>query len=85
MRARRWSCSASNCRSTTARNTARRFVRCIGTRPAKFNVPLVPFLLDGVAQDPKLMQDDGMHPLAAGEPKVFENVWPTIATAVGTK
>jgi acyl-CoA thioesterase I len=51
----------------------------------EFNVPLVPFLLDGVAQDPKLMQDDGMHPLAAGEPKVLENVWPTLRTALGAK
>lgn len=51
----------------------------------EFNVPLVPFLLDGVAQDPKLMQDDGMHPLAAGEPKVLDNVWPTLKTAIGAK
>ncbi|MFC4762410.1 arylesterase [Dyella koreensis] len=36
---------------------------------------LVPFLLDGVALDPKLMQDDGLHPTAAGEPKVLDNVW----------
>jgi acyl-CoA thioesterase-1 len=51
----------------------------------EFNVSLVPFLLDGVALDPKLMQDDGMHPLAAGEPKVLENVWPTLRTAIGAK
>jgi len=49
----------------------------------EFNVPLVPFLLDGVALDPKLMQDDGMHPLAAGEPRVLENVWPAVKTALG--
>lgn len=36
---------------------------------------LVPFLLDGVALDPKLMQDDGLHPTAAGEPRVLDNVW----------
>jgi acyl-CoA thioesterase-1 len=36
---------------------------------------LVPFLLDGVALDPKLMQDDGLHPVAAGEPKVLDTVW----------
>jgi acyl-CoA thioesterase I len=48
----------------------------------EFNVPLVPFLLDGVATDPKLMQDDGMHPLAAAEPKVLDNVWPTVAAAL---
>lgn len=36
---------------------------------------LVPFLLDGVALDPALMQEDGLHPTAAGEPKVVETVW----------
>ena len=39
------------------------------------HVALVPFLLDGVALDPALMQDDGMHPTAAGEPRVLRNVW----------
>jgi acyl-CoA thioesterase I len=51
----------------------------------EFNVPLVPFLLDGVALDPTLMQDDGLHPLAAGEPKVLDNVWPTLKTATGVE
>lgn len=36
---------------------------------------LVPFLLEGVALDPALMQDDGLHPVAKGEPIVLENVW----------
>ena len=36
---------------------------------------LVPFLLEGVATDASLMQDDGLHPTAAGEPKVLDNVW----------
>jgi acyl-CoA thioesterase-1 len=51
----------------------------------EFNAPLVPFLLEGVALDPKLMQEDGLHPLAAGEPKVLENVWPAIVGVVGGK
>jgi len=45
---------------------------------AEFNLPLVPFLLDGVALDPDLMQDDGLHPKAEGEPKVLDNVWPVL-------
>lgn len=45
----------------------------------EFNVPLVPFLLEGVATDPKLMQDDGLHPLAAAEPRVLDTVWPVLA------
>jgi acyl-CoA thioesterase-1 len=36
---------------------------------------LVPFLLDGVALDPALMQDDGLHPVATAEPKVLDTVW----------
>jgi acyl-CoA thioesterase-1 len=45
----------------------------------EFNAPLVPFLLEGVATDPKLMQDDGLHPLAAAEPRVLDTVWPVLA------
>ena len=39
------------------------------------HVALLPFLLDGVALNPALMQDDGLHPVAAGEPRVLANVW----------
>lgn len=50
----------------------------------EFNVPLVPFLLRGVADDEKLMQDDGLHPLPAAEPKVLDNVWPLLLAALGS-
>ncbi|MFC5740250.1 arylesterase [Dyella tabacisoli] len=36
---------------------------------------LVPFLLQGVALDPAMMQNDGLHPVAAGEPMVLDTVW----------
>jgi acyl-CoA thioesterase-1 len=42
---------------------------------AEQRLPFVPFLLDGVALDPQLMQEDGYHPRAEGEPHVLENVW----------
>jgi acyl-CoA thioesterase I len=45
---------------------------------AEFNLPLVPFLLEGIALDPDLMQDDGLHPKAAAQPRVLENVWPAV-------
>ena len=41
----------------------------------QFHLPLVPFLLDRVALHPDLMQSDGLHPDAEGEPLVLENVW----------
>ncbi|MES9877137.1 MAG: arylesterase [Candidatus Sedimenticola sp. PURPLELP] len=39
-------------------------------------VPLVPFFLDGVADRPELMQQDGLHPTAEGQPTMLDNVWP---------
>lgn len=45
----------------------------------RFHVPLVPFLLARVALRPDLMQDDGLHPRAAGEPLVLATVWPAVA------
>lgn len=38
-------------------------------------IPWVPFLLDGVAAHSALMQPDGLHPNAAGQAKVLDNVW----------
>jgi acyl-CoA thioesterase-1 len=46
---------------------------------AKAKVPLVPFILEGFALDPHYMQADGIHPNAAGQPKVLENVWPSLS------
>jgi acyl-CoA thioesterase I len=39
----------------------------------------VPFLLEGVALTPALMQEDGIHPNGAGQPRLLENVWPVLA------
>jgi acyl-CoA thioesterase-1 len=47
------------------------------------HAPLVPFLLDGIALDPKLMQPDGLHPTAAAQPRVLANVWPVLAPMLG--
>ncbi|MEO5560986.1 MAG: arylesterase [Dokdonella sp.] len=49
----------------------------------EINVPLVPFLLDGVALDPALMQDDGLHPKAAAEPRVLKNIWDVLGPMLG--
>lgn len=40
-----------------------------------YDLPLLPFLLDGVAGRPELTQDDGLHPNAAAQGKVLDNVW----------
>ena len=43
---------------------------------AQYHLPLVPFLLEKVALNPALMQEDGLHPNAQGEPPVLDTVWP---------
>ena len=45
---------------------------------------LVPFLLDGVALDPKLMQPDGLHPTSVAQPRVLANVWAKLAPMLAT-
>jgi acyl-CoA thioesterase-1 len=46
---------------------------------ARFDVTLIEFLLDGVALAPNLLQADSIHPNAAGQAVVFENVWDVLA------
>lgn len=43
------------------------------------NTGLIPFLMDGVAAVDELMQDDGLHPKAEGQPGLLENVWPILS------
>ncbi|HEU5321362.1 MAG TPA: arylesterase [Methylomirabilota bacterium] len=42
----------------------------------KARVPLMPFLLDGVAADSRALQPDGLHPNAAGHQVIAEKLWP---------
>jgi acyl-CoA thioesterase-1 len=39
------------------------------------SVPLVPFFLEGVADRPEWMQQDGIHPTGQGQPTMLEHVW----------
>ncbi|MEE4297998.1 MAG: arylesterase [Pseudomonadales bacterium] len=50
---------------------------------AQTGVQFVPFLLDGVATDASLMQEDGIHPTAAAQPLLLENLWPSLAPLLG--
>ncbi len=44
----------------------------------KLKVPLVPFLLDQVAGNVILTQSDGLHPTAAAQQRILDNVWPAL-------
>jgi acyl-CoA thioesterase I len=41
----------------------------------KYNVPLVPFVMNGVLGNPDLISDDGVHPNAAGARYIADTIW----------
>lgn len=45
-------------------------------------VTLMPFLLEGVAADPHLLQPDGLHPNAAGHMIIADRLWPYLRPLV---
>ena len=45
-------------------------------------IPLIPFLLDGVAGIPELNLEDGIHPTPEGHEIVRDNVWSVLKTVV---
>jgi acyl-CoA thioesterase I len=48
----------------------------------KFDVPLIPFFLEGVTGKPALNQADGIHPTAEGYKIVVETVYPYVVEAI---
>lgn len=44
--------------------------------------PLVPFMLEGVADKPALFQQDRLHPTAAAHPIILANIWPQFANLI---
>ena len=47
-----------------------------------YDVPLYPFFLDGVAGQPGLRLEDGLHPNAKGVDQMVERILPTVEKAI---
>jgi len=61
------------------------FGRAYGEIAQKYHLPLVPFLLEKVALDAALMQEDGLHPNAAAQPIILDTVWPHLKPLLKNK
>lgn len=48
----------------------------------ELKAPLVPFMLEGVAQEASMFQADRLHPLATAHPIILANIWPTFSTLI---
>ena len=48
----------------------------------KYQIPLVPFILNGVLGNPRMVQDDHVHPNAAGAAAMARTIWPYLQPLV---
>ena len=51
----------------------------------QYDAALVPFLLDGVAADPALNLEDGIHPNAAGHRRLARTVWEVLGPVLAAR
>lgn len=50
----------------------------------RYGTAFVPLLLEPIATDRAMFQDDNMHPTAAAQPILLEHVWPALQPLLGT-
>ena len=50
---------------------------------AASEIVFVPFILEGVALEPGMVQADGIHPTAAAQPRMLDNVWEGLGPVIG--
>ena len=56
-------------------NYAAQFQNAFSDVAKRQNAPLVAFLLEGIATEPKLFQADNLHPTAEAQPLLLDNIW----------
>jgi acyl-CoA thioesterase-1 len=54
------------------------FAQVFASLAEEKQVAFVPFFLEGVGGVPDMMQRDGIHPTAAAQSLLLENLWPTL-------
>jgi acyl-CoA thioesterase-1 len=55
-----------------------RFQETFEAAAATAGARVTPFILDGVALEPGMMQADGIHPTAEAQALILDNVWPQL-------
>lgn len=63
----------------------RRFEALFAEVARQQNVTLVPFMLQGFAENRNLFQSDGIHPTAEAQPRVLENIYRRLQPMLATR
>jgi acyl-CoA thioesterase-1 len=61
---------------------ANAFHRVFAEVAEAFDAPLTPFLLEGVALTPGMMQSDGVHPTRVAQPLLLDNAWAALSQLI---
>jgi len=64
---------------------AREFEAAFVEVAARHRVALVPYILKGVGERRELMQEDNIHPTAAAQPRILDNIWPRLEPLLETR
>ncbi|KQN69321.1 GDSL family lipase [Duganella sp. Leaf61] len=67
------------------RDYSDKFYAMYGTLSRELKAPLVPFMLDGVAEKTEMFQPDRLHPLAEAHPTILNNIWPVLEKSIKAK
>jgi acyl-CoA thioesterase I len=59
---------------------AQQFDRLFESVAREMNAPVVPFLLEGIAENPKMFQPDGIHPNEQAQPTMLNHVWTALVS-----
>ncbi len=60
---------------------ARQFDQLFATVARELSLPLVPFLLEGIAENPHMFQADGIHPNEQAQPTMLNHVWTALISS----
>lgn len=61
------------------------FANIFPTLSDRYNTVLVPFFLEGIYDQDELMQGDGIHPTEEAQPRLLDNIWPTLEPLLNTR
>jgi acyl-CoA thioesterase-1 len=59
---------------------ARQFDQLFEKVAKSLDLPVVPFLLEGIAENPKMFQPDGIHPNEQAQPTMLHHVWTALVS-----